>query len=287
MVKPSRARFIEAEKSSRLVGLVFAIGALLWEGISRLGEHIVLGWIAERIQGQEFMVSLLYWSVDHPILFFGALVILHLAYVSLRIIFGPDEDGGMVDRDKNITSGPQSPISTGDNSPAIGSVAAGKDAYIGGTHFHAQQSTRDAPEVRLIFTQFSSRVAFAVENRSLVRDAENVTAELINSDGFELYFEPVPLLARSSNPMELACKSFRDPSGERINAGIVRFAIAWAGSTGTEDGQPINFDLRLLFSDPFAKYSRIVHISSSWPAFGLAQSTGLDHESIRTVPLEA
>jgi hypothetical protein len=287
MAKPTKARVIAAEKSSRPFGWVLAVGGMLWEGISRLGEHIVLGWIAERIQGQELMVNLLYWSVDHPILFLGALAIIYLAYISIQAIFGHENEvtgnGGT-----NSTSGPRSPISTGNNSPAIGSVAAAKDAYIGGTHFHAQQPTRDAPEVRLILTQFSSRVAFAVENRSLVRDAENVTAELTNCNGFELNFELIPLLPRSSIPMELACKSFENQKGEtNAGGGIVRFAIKWAESQGTPDGQPFAFDLRLLFSDPFAKYSRIVHISSSWPAFGLAQSTRLDHESIRTVPLEA
>jgi hypothetical protein len=134
MVKPTKARVIAAEKSSRPFGWALTIGGLLWEGLSRLGEHIVLSWVAERIQGQAFMVSAISWSVDHPILFFLELALIYVAYVFLRTIFGKeDETGG--NGDVMTTYGPQSPINQ-----------AGRDII-----FYAQNGARGdlAPDIAM------------------------------------------------------------------------------------------------------------------------------------------
>jgi hypothetical protein len=93
MVKPTKARMFASERVSRPVALGLAIGDLLWEGVNKLWEHLLLTWIVERLRDQAATVFL-QWTVDHYILFFFVLVILYLAFVCVRAMFGRGEDQG-------------------------------------------------------------------------------------------------------------------------------------------------------------------------------------------------
>jgi hypothetical protein len=91
MFKPTRARIAAAESAIRRpVGGVFGIGWVFWEGINKLGEHMLLSWICERLRDQEALVDVLKWTVGHPFWCLVTLAVVYLAIVSLKAMFGSD-----------------------------------------------------------------------------------------------------------------------------------------------------------------------------------------------------
>src|ERR1017187_8442685 len=95
MVKPSHARIASAESALRLpVGGGLGTGWVVWEGINKLWEHILLSWICDRLRDREGLVDFLKWTVAHPFWFLFALVVGYLAIVALKAMFGgtPESD---------------------------------------------------------------------------------------------------------------------------------------------------------------------------------------------------
>ncbi len=120
MDKPTRERVLAAERTSRSLGLGLTICGFIWEGINRLGEHIVLSWIADRLQEQVAIVGALKWTVDHPVWFFLLLALVYLAVVCLKAVFSAAR------LDSEATSG-VSAHASGDQNQTL---AAGRDIII-------------------------------------------------------------------------------------------------------------------------------------------------------------
>jgi hypothetical protein len=126
MVKPTKARMFAAEKSSRPVAWGIAIGDLLWEGTNKLGEHILLTWLVERLRDHEAVIVFLNCTVEHYIWFSFGLLILYLAFVCLRAMFSSDhsEEGSEPTRLTPLVS------SQGPRSHAIGTINQGDNSKI-------------------------------------------------------------------------------------------------------------------------------------------------------------
>ena len=140
-----------------------------------------------------------------------------------------------------------------------------------------QQLEMKAPEVRIGFQASSMHHGFTVVNGSMNKDAENITAELLDGDGYILNFKVVPVLPKNmAMPLELSY--YKTPSGDIVTGTLRSFVITAVGHTTEE--WPIHLRLRLMFSDAYASYDRIVDVVSHWPAFGLGYGVTITHEKV-------
>jgi hypothetical protein len=142
-VRPTRARILAAERSSRPLGLALVIGDLMWEGANKLGEHIVLTWIADRLQEEVGLVNAIKWTVDHPIWFLLILAfVAYPAFVCLRVVFGTKTN-----EEEREDQPPLSARTQGRNSHAIGLSEQGENSrlHIGNV---INQDTTDIRQIR-------------------------------------------------------------------------------------------------------------------------------------------
>jgi hypothetical protein len=150
MVKPSHARIASAESALRLpVGGGLGTGWVVWEGINKLWEHILLSWICDRLRDREGLVDFLKWTVAHPFWFLFALVVGYLAIVALKAMFGgtPESDSYKSPPDASASGKHQYAHSETGPATSIGSIEGIHNSNInfGGTQTiqHAVQPISD------------------------------------------------------------------------------------------------------------------------------------------------
>lgn len=173
MVRLTRTRALAAERASRPFGLGLLSADILWEGANKLGEHIVLTWISERLQGHASVMTFLEWSVAHP-WWFGVLVTtLYLAFICLKAIFGPPEQSGDNENaeakiNQRVQSGSAPAAALGSMGDVIGShINVGGTQHIHTTTLLTEPVIHLEPELGHITAHQPGRFILMVENTGL------------------------------------------------------------------------------------------------------------------------
>jgi hypothetical protein len=241
MVRPARAQVLAAEKSSRPLGWSLAIGGLLWEGINKLGEHIVLTWIAERLEEQKSVVTVLEWTVDHPIWFLLMLAVVYLAVVCLRAMFShATEDNGRRDGDKGNDISQQAQAGQAGAIGSMGDVGR-SNVNVGGNQNVGTHQT-------VIYQSSSPANPMLCISKWGSIPEEYITASAVGQTGFELVNDGEVAHAISVEDFEIAPgKLVKSAELQRIEGHGHGYVLAWLDGHGP--GEIAKWDLHRAMSE--------------------------------------
>lgn len=244
MARLSMDHLRSTEKSIRPFGVVVGALELLWEFITRLGEHTILAWVADNLGSEIAHMESLKWAIEHPWMLLLVSAVLYYLFI-VAVAHHSTKTNNSSERPGNSTQ----VVAHGDNSKAM--IAHGDLHYHEGSNVLQNiQPAEGVKRPRVVVCQYcrtdyeeklmSGYREFLLLSNDGDEAAQDIKIETVRIDGWNIDFNrPSTIPARSTARVNVKAISKTTGYDDDRNANVTRsdfLDTAWRDALTADAG---------------------------------------------------